>query len=225
MSVHDDHRFRLKQRYLNSGMDAMEDHVVLELLLTYAIARKDVNPIAHALLERFGSLAGVLEAPVAELQEVPGIGEHSALLLHMMPDLARRYDISRASDGPILDSTARAGAFLVPQLRTIRDERIYMLCLDARCRKIAFKLLTEGDVNSAHLSIRKLTEIALSCKATYVILAHNHPAGTLSPSQDDLNTTQRVKESLRAVEITLADHIIVAGSNYLSLADEGYLKD
>lgn len=225
MSVHDEHRSRLKQRYLTSGMDAMEDHVVLELLLTYAIARKDVNPIAHALLERFGSLAGVLEASVAELQEVPGIGEHSALLLHMMPDLARRYDISRASDGPVLDSTARAGAFLVPQLRTVRDERIYLLCLDARCRKIAFKLLTEGDVNSAQLSIRRLVETALSCKATYVILAHNHPAGTLAPSRDDLDTTRRVKEALRAVEITLADHIIVAGCNYLSLADEGYLKD
>lgn len=222
MGVHDGHRSRLKHRYLDHGMDSMEDHVVLELLLTYALARGDVNPLAHDLIEHFGSLDAVLDASVADLQTVPGVGEHTAILLHMIPDLSRRYSLSRQSETVCLDSTAKAGKYVVPLFQNMKDERVYMICLDARCKILSVRLITEGDVNSAGLSLRKLAENALQAKATLVILAHNHPAGSLSPSKEDLETTARAREALRAVEITLADHIIVAGSNYLSLADDGY---
>jgi DNA repair protein RadC len=222
MSVHDGHRERLKKRFLEHGLDSFEDHAVLELLLFYALPRGDVNPLAHRLMDYFGSLAAVFDAPVDELIKVAGIGENTAVLLKLLPQAGRRYLLSRSRLDDILDSTKKAGDYLVPYFFGERDEVVYMVCLDAKCKVLGCKLLFRGSVNSASVSIRKIVENALHCNSTSVIIAHNHTSGIAVPSREDYETTRRIGTALGAVDITLTDHIIVADDDFVSLADTGF---
>ena len=224
MSVHDGHRVRMKNRFLEHGLDSFDDHNVLELLLFYAIPRGDVNPLAHELVTRFGSLAAVFDAPLDELMKVPGIGENTALLIKLIPQMSRRYMISRTRNDNILNSTEKAGNYLMQFFYAERDEVVYMACLDAKCKVINCKLIFRGSVNSANISVRKLVENALLYNATSVIIAHNHTSGIALPSQEDISTTRKIEDALRAVDIILNDHIIVADDDYVSLADNGILK-
>jgi len=224
MSIHEGHRGRLKKRFLEYGLESFEDHSVLELLLFYALPRSDVNPIAHALINKFGSLAAVFDAPLEELARVPGIGVNTAEYIKLIPQVSRRYLMSRASFDDILDSTKKAGAYLLPRFYAERDEIVYLVCLDAKCKVLNCKLLFRGSVNSAGVSIRKIVENALVYNSTSVIIAHNHTSGIAVPSEEDKITTRRIQEALRAVDITLSDHIIVADDDFVSLADNGFFR-
>lgn len=159
-SMHTGHRARLKAQFLQSGLDALTDIQVLELLLFYANPRRDTNPIAHRLLNQFGSLSAVLDAPPELLGKVNGVGENAALLLHLVPCVCRRYLIDRASYEQVLDSTEKAGAFLVPYFFGARDEMVYLLCLDAKCKVLDCRMLSVGGVNTASVSVRKIVEAA-----------------------------------------------------------------
>ncbi|NLM83282.1 MAG: DNA repair protein RadC [Clostridiales bacterium] len=222
MNVHKGHRARMKRRFLEHGLESFEDHHVLEILLFYALPRVDVNPLAHNLLKQFGSLAAVFDAPLDELEKVEGIGRNAATLIKLIPQVARRYMISRASLSDILDSSEKAGRYLLPRFFGERDEVVYLVCLDAKCKVLNCRLMFRGSVNSASVSIRKIVETALSFNATSVILAHNHTSGIALPSREDQITTRRIEEALWAVDITLADHIIVADDDFVSLADSGF---
>lgn len=224
MSVHDGHRERMKHRFSEHGLENFDDHNVLELLLFYALPRSDVNPLAHALLDRFGSLSAVFDAPAEELVKVPGIGDSAALLIKLIPQVSRRYLMSRSSFDDILDSPKKAGRYLLPRFYAERDEIVYVICLDAKCMVLCCRLLFRGSVNSANVSIRKIVETALTYNATSVILAHNHTSGIAIPSLEDQATTRRIEAALKAVDITLADHIIVADDDFVSLADSGFFK-
>lgn len=214
----------MKRRFLEHGIESFEDHTVLELLLFYALPRIDVNPLAHVLIDRFGSLAAVFDAPVEELMKVPGVGRHAATLIKLIPQVARRYMISRASFNDILDNSEKAGKYLLPYFFGERDEVVYLVCLDAKCKVIGCRLMFRGSVNSASVSVRKIVETALSYNATSVILAHNHTSGIALPSREDQVTTRQVEAALRAVDIKLADHIIVADEDFVSLADSGFFR-
>ena len=222
--AHTGHRARLRGQFLHAGLDALTDIQVLELLLFYVIPRKDTNPIAHRLLTQFGSLSAVLDAPVEALAQVDGVSETAASLLHLIPALSRRYLIDRSSFERILDTTEKAGAYLVPYFFGARDERVYLLCLDAKCKVLDCRLLSVGGVNTAAVSVRKIVEAALSCNATSVVLAHNHTSGLALPSAEDEATTRRIAAALDAVGILLADHIIVADDDYVSMADSGFFR-
>ncbi len=224
MSVHEGHRERMKNRFSEHGLENFDDHNVLELLLFYALPRGDINPLAHALLDRFGSLAAVFDAPADELKKVAGIGHNTAILIKLIPQVSRRYLMSRAAFDDILDSAKKAGAYLLPRFYAERDEIVYLVCLDAKCKVVSSKMLFRGSVNSASVSIRKIVEMALACNATSVILAHNHTSGIALPSHEDKQTTRRVSQALKAVDITLADHIIVADDDFVSLADTGFFS-
>ena len=223
-SMHTGHRARLKAQFLQSGLDALTDIQVLELLLFYANPRRDTNPIAHRLLNQFGSLSAVLDAPPELLGKVSGVGENAALLLHLVPCVCRRYLIDRASYEQILDSTEKAGAFLVPYFFGARDEMVYLLCLDAKCKVLDCRMLSVGGVNTASVSVRKIVEAALACNATSVVLAHNHTSGIALPSKEDEATTRQIRTALDAVGILLADHIIVADDDFVSMADSGFFR-
>ena len=220
-SIHKGHRERLKQRFLEEGLDNFTDIQVLELLLFYSIQRKDTNPIAHALLDHFGSLSRVLEAPIEELQKVPQITEHSAVLLKLVTELARYYQVDSAQQTEILTTLEDCGKYLVPRFFGRTKETVFLLCLDAKCKVLCCKELGEGSVNSASISVRKVVETALSSNATTVVLAHNHPSGIAVPSNEDIQTTQRIAAALNAVEIYLADHIVVADGDYVSMVQSG----
>lgn len=181
MSVHDGHRERLKARYLEHGLDNFNDINVLELLLFYAIPRADTNLIAHELLNRFGSLSGVLEASIQELQNVSGIGENSALLLSLIPQVSRRYMIDKTKPQKKINSASAAGKYFMPIFMYERDEVLYMLCLDSQKCVICCQLISRGVVNSVEANVRKMTELALRFKASSVIISHNHPRGTVKP--------------------------------------------
>ena len=222
MSIHDGHRQRLKDRFLREGLDNFDDLYVLELLLYYAIPQKDTNPIAHALLSYFGSLTAVFEATPEELQKVPGIGKNAATFLSLIPQVGRYYQIKRSEPGDILRTISQCGNYLVPYFYGRENETVFLLCLDAKCKVLGCKLVGEGSVNSASIPIRRVVEIALNTNATSVVLAHNHPSGLALPSHDDIETTLRVAKAMDAVEITLADHIVVADEDFVSLVQSGY---
>ena len=224
MSYHDGHRQRMKERFLAEGLDHFHDHQVLELLLYFSIPRIDTNEIAHRLIEHFGSFSQVLDAPVEELKKVEGIGANSALFLSLVAAAGRYYQVDSASQAKILTSVEDCGRYLIPHFDGRRNELVYLLCLDAKCKVLACKEIGEGSVNSAGVPIRRIVETALATNATSVVLAHNHPSGLALPSDADIHTTYRVAAALNAVEIGLIDHIVVADDDFVSLSQSGYFR-
>lgn len=220
-SIHKDHRKRLKTRFRLEGLDNFDELHVLELLLFYGIPQGDTNPLAHRLLDRFGSLAQVLEAPSEELEKVTGVGEHVATLLNLIRDISRYYMVNRAGPCLVLKTTGDCGDYLIPHFVGRRDETVFLLCLDSKCKAICCKEVGSGSVNAASVSIRKIVETALAANATSVVLSHNHPSGFAYPSNEDILTTRRVAVALDAVGILLADHIVVADDDYVSMVDSG----
>lgn len=221
MSIHDGHRQRLKNRFRREGLDNFEELQVLELLLFYCIPRQDTNSIAHALLNHFGTLDQVMDAPAEELQKVPGVGENAATFLALVHALDRRYQISKEQNLKILSTVEECGRYMWSCLKDLRNETVYLLCLDAKCKALCCKKVGEGSVNSAAVPVRRIVEIALGANATSVVLAHNHPSGLAVPSDADKLTTRRVAAALAAVEIQLVDHIVVAEEEFISMAQSG----
>lgn len=222
-ALHSGHRQRLKEQFLKHGLDSLHDINVLELALFYAIPRQDTNPIAHRLLDRFGSLDRVFDASMEELITQGQLTENAAILLKLIPAVARRQQLSRSSFDNILDTTRRCGDYLAPFFFGATDEVVYLLGLDAKCKVLGCIELFQGTVNYAHLSIRRVVEEALKMKATSVVLAHNHTSGIAVPSQEDIETTRAVAHALDLVGILLADHIVVADDDYVSMAESGLM--
>ena len=225
MAIHDGHRQRLKERFLSQGLDGFTDIQVLELLLFYAIPRRDTNPIAHELLKKFGSVRQVLEAPVEELTKVSGIGENAALLLKLVTETGRYYLVNRSIQCTILPTIEECAKYMVPFFFGRRVETVFLLCLDAKCKVLCCKEVGEGSVNSAGVPIRRVVEMALKANAPSVILAHNHPSGIALPSVEDVVTTHRVAAALRTVDVILVDHIVVAEDDFVSMVHSGHRFD
>lgn len=223
MGVHDGHRQKMREEFLAGGLDAFSEHRALELLLFYAIPQADVNPIAHALIDEFGSISAVLDAEPEEIMRVPGIGRNAAVLIKLIPQLCRRYLVSKTSLIDIIDSTETAGAYLLPRFHGVKEEIAYLLCMDAKRKLISCKLVGHGSLNSAAVSVRKVVETALVQGATSVILAHNHVSGIALASKEDRETTMKLREALALVDIILLDHLIVAGDDFTSMRDDGLL--
>lgn len=220
---HGGHRQRMKDRFLKSGLDAFHEVNVLELVLFYAVPQKDTNPMAHHLLDEFGSLAGVFDASVEDLQTRGKLTQNAATLLKLIPAVARRQQISKATFDTILNTTQRCGDYLVPFFFGETEEVVYLLALDAKCKALGCVKLFSGTVNYANLSVRRVVETALNMKATSVVLAHNHTSGIAVPSQEDIQTTQAVAHALDLMGILLADHIVVADGDYVSMAESGLI--
>ena len=225
MSLHSGHRQRVRERFLADGLDGFSEHQVLEMLLFYCCPRKDTNELAHRLIGEFGSLVRVLEAPVKELEKVPGIGESASIFVSFTASFSRYYMVCKAKEqGDILHTVDECGRYLQPYFLGRTNEVVYILCMDAKCKVLTCKLVGEGSVNSANIPIRRVVEIALNSNATTVVLAHNHPSGLALPSHDDIETTLRLARAMDAVEITLADHIVVADSDFVSMVQSGYYR-
>jgi len=221
--MHEGHRSRLKNRFLEEGLDSFEDHQILELLLFYAIPRKDINELAHSLINKYGSLSGVLEADPKDLAKTPGLGENSAILLALIPSLARNYLKDRWGTRPVLSSTANAGEYVLTLCAGRSYEVFYVICLDAQHNVIYPALVHEGTIDQAPVYPRVIVETALRHKAHSVILAHNHPGGSPAPSPQDIEVTKRIRIALEQISISVLDHIIAAGEQYVSCAEKGLL--
>lgn len=221
--MHDGHRERMKNRFLSESLDHFNQHQVLELLLFYTIPRRDTNPLAHELIRRYGSLAGVLEAGFDDLTKVDGVSRNTALFLSLIPHLCRRYINDKQGDKPQLNSSSKAGDYAKSLFYGRQYEVFYVICLDAQNKVNHAALVHEGTIDSAPVYPRMIIETALRHKAAAVILAHNHPGGSLQPSAADMDATRKICSACDAISIRVVDHIIVAGEQYFSFADRGLL--
>ena len=222
MGVHDGHRNRMRQRFMENDLNGFADHEALELLLFYAIPRGDVNPLAHALMERFGSLSGVLSAPVELLTQVEGVGERTAMLLRLVPQVAQKARLADLERERALQAE-------IAQLRELLEahnaaDQADTACLDGKGKLLACRRLGEGSASAVNLDVRKIVQNAITFCASSVILAHNHPSGVALPSEADHAATLRVKMALEAVDVRLEDHIVVADHDFISFSESGFLS-
>ena len=221
MYSQDGHRSRLRKRFREEGLDHFDEVNVLELLLFFAKPRIDTKELARVLLNRFGSLSRVLEATTAELETVEGVGENTSTLITLITQLGRYYLVNRNDSPKILNTTEKYGKFLVDNFHGRRDESVFLLCLDAKCKMLACRMVGQGSVSSANVPLRKIVELALSSNATTVVLAHNHPSGIAIPSEEDKEATERLATALGAMDIILADHVVVSDDDFVSLVQSG----
>lgn len=224
MGLHDGHRKRMKAEF-QARPETFPDHKLLELLLFYVNPRGDVNPTAHELLNRFGSLAGILDATPEALQNCPGVGEHAAALIRACKELSRRYDAQRSGMDDIVDSARDAATVLRPCFYGARSEMVYLLCMDGKGKFLGCPKVSEGNVNAAEIMTRQIVETALNHNAARVILAHNHVSGLALPSNEDRATTLYLGEVLRQVGVVLADHMIFVDDDMVSLRDSGFVNE
>ncbi len=217
------HRQRIKDKYKKSGIDGWLDYEVLELVLSYAIARKDIKPIAKELISRFKTINGVLDADREELKNVPGILEHAALFFSLLKDITILYLENGLHNKDLLSSPEVVYDYLKASLKGSADEEFKTLFLNGRNQLIAIETLQTGTVNKSVVYPRKIVERALYHHAIGVIIAHNHPSGTLKPSKDDCAVTKSIKDALKTVEISLLDHIIIGGNDYFSFNKKGLI--
>ncbi len=223
MTIHDGHRKRLRERYRREGLDTFAPHEVLELLLMYGRARGDVNPVAHRLLDTFGSLKGVLEADAEQLLQVEGVGEETATLLSLALPLFRRYSACLCEERKRIASTQEAEAYCRALLNGRRVECCYAILLSSANDVITVRRIAEGTLTEVAAYPRTVVEAALSSSASAVILCHNHPGGSSTPSAADISLTQRLAAVLEALDIRLHDHIIIAAGDSCSLRQLGVL--
>ena len=217
------HRQRLKRRLVENGLQSLADYEALELLLTYALPRRDVKPLAKELLEQFSSLKGVLDAPLEKLMEMDGISMHSAALIVFSRALIPRYLNQDSIAGGAITSPAQAGDLCRSYLEGLPDEHFFAIFLDNQHHVLAAETIHHGTVSMSAVYPRTVMERALYHKAAAVIVAHNHPGGSTTPSADDLAITKELQRAASSLGLRLLDHLIVAGSKVVSLQEEGHI--
>jgi DNA repair protein RadC len=217
------HRDRLKDRFERAGIAGLQDYEVLELLLFYALPRKDVKPLAKVLLKRFGSLKGVLDAGNEALEGVPGIGRQAVLFFRLVRDLGSLYLQQRAEEKEQISSTKELIDYCLSSMGGLKDEHFAVIYLNARNKIIRVETIQEGIVNQAVVYPRKVLEKALTHKASAIILVHNHPSGHVRPSDADIRLTRVLQDAARVMDIVLHDHLIVGENRFFSFREEGIL--
>ena len=216
--MHEGHRERLKDKFIRDGLDNFEPHELLELLLFFSVPRRDTNELGHKLINAFGSLSSVFDAPIELLQDVKGIGKSSAVLIKLIPEICRKYMEDKFDYHDRIIDSENAGVILMNKFIGRINETVILMLLDSKCKLLFCGVVNEGSVNSCDIYIRKLVEYAIKYNSSMAILAHNHPSGIALPSKNDIETTFAVKEALNLVGVKLIDHIIVADGDYVSIA-------
>ena len=212
-NLHEGHRARIRASYRERGLLGMADHEVLELLLTYVIPRKDVNPIAHRLLDSFGSLSEVLKASPQELMRFDGIGEQAASFLHLLFDVQMRLSLQSMQNisGTVrLVNPQEACRYALALSHGDSYETLRLISLDASMKVLHADVLGVGSLTKVGFEPRRVIEAALLHKARYIILTHNHPTGILVPSADDAETARMIQEIASKLEIDVRDQLILS---------------
>ncbi len=224
-SIHAGHRQRTKERFLKYGGEQMEDHQLLELILFYAIPQGDVNPLAHRLINRFGSLREVLDADPEELKQIAGISSHTAALLRLFPEVVARYQQSEAiSTATVIRNAADAAEIFRSCFVGARVEKVYMISTDAKAKLLSCDLIAQGAADAVLMDSRKVVRTALSRNAWQVFLAHCHVSGVAIPSTAVRQATARLQQALALLGIRLSDHLIFADGDYVSMLQSGLME-
>jgi DNA repair protein RadC len=218
-----DHRQRLKQKFAESGIDAFHDYEVLELLLSYAIPRKDVKPLAKKLLHEFGSLKSVVDAEAGSLEKINGISSHTAILIKLIKEMGTLYLKEKAKEKPQINCTSELLNYCKTYMGGLKDEQFCVIYLNAQNRITEIEAIEEGIVNQAVVYPRKVLENALKRKASAIILVHNHPSGHVKPSDADVRLTKTIQETARILDIIVHDHIIIGENRFFSFREEGLI--
>jgi len=217
------HRQRLREKFLNSGLDGFHDYEIIELLLTLGTPRTDCKQPAKDALKKWGSLKAVLEAPPKELKKIKGIGDHNVFGLKLTQDVARRYLADRIVDMDYIQSSEDVLDYLRHNLRDKSQELFMVIYLNGRNQILKMETLFEGTLNTSAVYPREVVKKALENDASALVLVHNHPSGNPSPSKDDLTITKKLKESARTIDIYIHDHLIIAGNDVYSFSDHGLI--
>lgn len=220
---HKDHRKRLKKKFSESGVSSFHDYEVLELLLSYAIHRKDVKPLAKELLRAFGSLKGLMDAEKESMEKVKGVGAHTAILIKLIKEIGILYLKEKAKEKPQITCTSELLDYCKTYMGGLKDERFCVIYLDAQNRLTNIETIQEGIVNQAVVYPRKVLENALKQKASAVILVHNHPSGQVKPSDADIRLTKTIQETARILDIIVHDHVIIGENRFFSFREEGLI--
>ena len=222
--IHSGHRLRLKRSFLQNGIDTFENHQILEMLLFYGIPQMDTNPIAHRLLNKFGSLDKVFDAPLSELMKIEGIGENTATLIKFIPSLSRKYNESKKIKKTRIFSYEQIVEIFQTKFIGVEIEQVLIMLLGSDGSLLYCGKVNEGSVNTVAIYIRRILNLALTYDADTVILAHNHPSGNAMPSSNDISATRDIHTALTASGFHFEDHIIIAGNEYCSLKQSGWLN-
>jgi DNA repair protein RadC len=217
------HRRRLNEKFLNSGIETLHEYEALELLLSYVIRRQDVKRRAKALLEKFASIKGVLDAETDDLKQIEGIGDRSALLFRLVKDMAALYLKQKAKEKKQVTCTTELLDFCRTVMGGKKDEEFCVIYLDVQNQIIEFETVQKGVVNQAVVYPRQVLESALKKKASAIILAHNHPSGHVRPSDADIRLTKTIQETAKVLDILVHDHIIIGENRFFSFREEGLM--
>ena len=217
-SEHSGHRERLRRRFIDNGLDGFEEHQALELYLFYAIPRRDTNPLAHRLLERYRNIGGVCDAPIDELERDFGLSESAATLLKLLPEMSRLYNESKLSDTNFIDPET-VGEMIARRFIGRTSEAVALLLGSAKGKILYFDIVAKGSVSSSDFPLRRIVDLAIRHNARTAYIAHNHPSGSLLPSRADIDVTKLLDSTLSSVGVHLLDHFIVADNEYASLRE------
>ena len=218
------HRQRLRDRFLERGLEGFSDAEILELLLSFGTPRSDCKEPAKAALKQFGSLAAVLEEPLVGLQEIKGIGPKNAFAVHFIHAVARRYLKDRLQGKRYLHSSTDVRDYLLHALRGLKKEVLTVIYLDSSHAILDTETVAEGTINVNTVYPRELVKKALQQNAAAMIIAHNHPSGSLDPSPQDIELTRTLSLLGSMMQIQLLDHIII-GNGSFSFADNGLMTE
>ena len=223
LSKTEGHRKRLREKFLQGGLDGFLDYEIVELLLTLGTPRRDCKAMAKTVTEQFGDLRGVLEASPEELQQIRGLGPHNVFGLKLFQAVSTRYAKERLPKTITLDSSHAAVAFLQEKIGGEKKEHFYMLALDSKNHLLKMGNISIGTLNASLVHPREVFKEAIQTSAAKVIIAHNHPSGDPEPSEGDETITQKLVEAGKILEIEVADHIIVTSDSYTSFKEQKLL--
>ncbi len=224
-NIHKGHRERLRAMATKTGLDKLPEHQALELLLSYVIPQKDTNPLAHALIKKFGSLAGVFEASPTKLKTVKGMGEVSASFISTCGQIPQIYKNSKIKDKVSLTTPQKAIDYFENIVAIGSHEKFYVAYLNSRCEVLKHENFSSGSVSKVAIDIKELVHNILQLPTTGIIVCHTHPEGEAKPSKDDMDFTRKLTITLQSIGIKLLDHIILAKDNYFSFLNEGLLEE
>lgn len=221
-NVHSGHRSRVRKKFLDNGIDSFETHEILELLLFYAVPMKNTSVLAHKLLDTFGSISAVFDAPFDTLIDA-GLTESQAVMLKLMPDITRVYINDKHNNASKVVDFDSLGDVIIRKFIGRENENVLLILLDAKGKEIFCGIVSKGSLNDATLPVRRIVDLALRYNAKSAVVAHNHPSGVALPSRDDLNATVNLKNALDLIGVRLLDHYIVADNDCVSLAQSSIL--
>ncbi len=225
MSIHDGHRERLDKKVRDYGLEILEPHEQLEFLLFAVMPRGDTNELAHRLLKKYVTIAGVVNADPRELMKIEGVGPRCAKFLSTIPELLGIVERSVKFDlPPVLDSSEKIKSFVKTFFYGKLTEAAYVISLNSSCRLLSVSPVPKGAKGEIYIYPDQLVRLAILENASMVIVAHNHPGGSVNPSAADVKLSRELARAFDAVDIIFADSIIVSGTQVYSLREKGYLK-